>query len=124
MQQEKQARRRVRRSEDEKRRLLDAWKTSGLSARAFGSREGLKASCLWRWRRVREHAVIREAKARPAITFAPVHVATSSPALTVGSERVHAEVVISRELRVRVFEGADVVQVGRLIHVLAGGAPC
>jgi transposase-like protein len=125
VQQEKQKRRRVRRDDDEKQRLLDAWKKSGLSAHAFENREGLKKSCLWRWRRaVGEHTVSREAKARPAITFAPVHVAKSAPPIAVTSERVHAEVVLGRDLRVRVFEGADVVQVGRLIHVLAGGAAC
>jgi transposase-like protein len=125
VQQEKPKRRRLRRSEDEKQRLLDAWKKSGLSARAFESREGLKKSCLWRWKRsAGEHAALREAKPRPAITFAPVHVAKSAPPITVTSERVHAEVVLGRELRVRVFEGADIVQVGRLIQALAGGAPC
>lgn len=125
MQQEKQKRRRVRRDDDEKGRLLEAWKKSGLSARAFGSREGVKPSCLWRWRRsVGEQAVSREAKLRPAITFAPVHVAKSATPITVTSERVQAEVLLGRELRVRVFEGADVVQVGRLIQVLAGGDAC
>lgn len=125
MQQEKQKRRRVRRDDDEKQRLLDAWKKSGLSARAFESREGLKKSCLWRWKRsVGEHTAVREAKPRPAIMFAPVHVAKPVAPCTVTSERVHAEVVLGRDLRVRVFEGADVVQVGRLIHALAGGAAC
>jgi transposase-like protein len=125
VQQEKQKRRRVRRDDDEKQRLLDAWKKSGLSARAFENREGLKKSCLWRWKRaVGEHAVSREAKSRPAITFSPVHVSKSVPPIAVTSDRVHAEVVLGRELRVRVFEGADVVQVGRLIHALAGGAAC
>jgi transposase len=125
VQQDKQTRRRQRRSEDEKRRLLDAWKKSGLSARAFESREGLKPSCLWRWKRADgERSVSREVKARPAITFAPVHVAKSAPPITVTSERVQAEVLLGRELRVRVFEGADIVQVGRLIQVLAGGAAC
>jgi transposase-like protein len=125
VQQEKQKRRRVRRSDDEKQRLLDAWTKSGLSAHAFERREGLKKSCLWRWKRtVGEQAVSSEAKPRPAITFAPVHVAKSSPPITVVSERVQAEVLLGRELRVRVFEGADVVQVSRLIQVLAGGAAC
>lgn len=50
MQQEKPRHRRLRRSDDEKLRLLDAWKKSGLSARAFEIREGLKKSCLWRWK--------------------------------------------------------------------------
>jgi transposase len=123
VQQEKQTRR--RRSDDEKRRLLDAWKKSGLSARAFGSREGVKPSCLWRWKRgVAENAASREAKPRRSITFAPVHVTKSAPASSVVSERVQAEVVLGGELRVRVFEGADIAQVGRLIHALAGGAAC
>lgn len=124
MQQDKQARRRVRRNEDEKRRLLDAWKKSGLSARAFESREGLKKSCLWRWKRTVGVQTVRDAKPRPAITFAPVHVAKSASSVTVTSERVHAEVLLGRDLRVRVFEGADVVQVSRLIHALARGASC
>jgi transposase-like protein len=125
VQQDKQKRRRVRRSDDEKQRLLDAWKKSGLSARAFESREGIRKSCLWRWKRTAdERAASREAKPRPAITFAPVHVAKSSAPITVVSERVQAEVLLGRELRVRVFEGADVVQVGRLIQALAGGAAC
>ena len=40
------------------------------------------------------------------------------------SERVQAEVLLGRELRVRVFAGADIVQVSRLIQALAGGAAC
>ena len=124
MQQENQVRRRVRRSDDEKRILLDAWKKSGLSARAFGSREGVEASYLWRWKRLLgEQVASREMKARGAITFAPVHVAKSQ-ASSPTSERVQAEVLLGHELRVRVFEGADVVQVSRLIQALAGGAGC
>jgi transposase-like protein len=123
VQQDSQTRRRVRLSEDEKRRVLEAWKKSGLSARAFGSREGVKASYLWRWKRVLgERVVSREVKARGSITFAPVHVAKSESSMT--SERVQAEVVLGGELRVRVFEGADIVQVSRLIHALVGGAAC
>jgi transposase-like protein len=123
VQQDNQVRRRVRRSDDEKRRLLDAWKKSGLSARAFGSREGVAASYLWRWRRLLgEQVALREVKPGGAITFAPVHVAKSRSSMT--PERVQAEVVVGRELRVRVFEGADIVQVSRLIQALAGGAAC
>ena len=121
MQKEKQ--KRERRSDDEKRRLLDAWKRSGQSARVFGSREGVRPSCLWRWKRAVADAS-REGKPRRAITFAPVHVTKSAPPIAVTSERVHAEVVLGRDLRVRVFDGADVVEVGRLIHALAGGVAC
>lgn len=116
---------RVHRGEDEKRKLLEAWKKSGLSARAFGTREGVKPTCLWRWKRaVSENAGAREVKPRRSITFAPVHVTKSAPAPSVTSERVQAEVVIGRELRVRVFDGADLAQVSRLVHALAGGAAC
>jgi hypothetical protein len=89
----------------------------------FGSREGVQPSYLWRWKRAAaERVVSREVEPRRSITFAPVHVATSPPSVT--SERVQAEVVVGRELRVRVFEGADVVQISQLIHALAAGAAC
>ena len=123
MQQEKPTHRRLRRSDDEKLRLLESWRKSGLSARAFEIREGLKKSCLWRWKQtVGDPSASEGARPRPAISFAPVHVADSAPMISLTSERVHAEVLLGRELRVRVFEGADVVQIGRLIHALAGGA--
>jgi hypothetical protein len=85
-------------------------KKSGLSARVFGSREGVKPSCLWRWKRSGgEHVASREAKPRPAITFAPVHVTKPAPAITVTAEFVQAEVLLGREPRVRVFPSADVI---------------
>ena len=125
MQQEKQTRRRVYRSEDEKRELLDGWRKSGLSAREFSSRTGIKPSCLWRWKRAaREQVTSTEVKRELPITFAPVHVTNSTPSTATGSGRVQAEVLLGRELRVRVFEGADVVQVSLLIQALAGGATC
>jgi hypothetical protein len=123
VQQDKPKRQRLRRSDEEKLKLLDAWRKSGLSARAFENREGLKKSCLWRWKQaVGQRPSSADAKSRPAISFAPVHVAESAPTITLTSERVQAEVLLGRELRVRVFEGADAVQVVRLIHALAGGA--
>ena len=125
MQQEKQTRRRVYRSDDEKRELLAEWKKSGVSAREFSSRTGIKPSCLWRWKRAaREHATSAEVRPPRPVTFAPVHVAKPAASIAVAPERVQAEVLVSRELRVRVFEGADVVQVGRLIQALARGAAC
>ena len=125
MQQEKQTRRRVYRSDDEKRELLAEWKKSGVSAREFSSRTGIKPSCLWRWKRAaREHVTSTEVRPQRPITFAPVHVTKSAPSMSAASGRVQAEVLLGRELRVRVFEGADVVQVGRLIQALAGGAAC
>ena len=43
------ARRRILRSDEEVARLLGGWKASGLSARAFGDREGIPASTLYQW---------------------------------------------------------------------------
>jgi hypothetical protein len=125
VQQENQKVRRIRRSEDEKCRLLDSWKKSGVSARAFGIREGVRPTCLWRWKRAAaESALAREAKPQQSISFAPVHVTKSAPPSLTKFERVQAEVVLGRDLSVRVFEGADVSQVCRLIHALTKGAAC
>lgn len=117
-------RRRVRRSTDEKRALLAAWRASGLSARAFAAREGIRTSCLWRWRRALERGGKPATRERPSVTFAPVHVVKRADVRTPHSERAIAEVSLGNEIRLRVIDGADVVQVARLLRALAGGAEC
>jgi hypothetical protein len=114
----------VRRSTEEKQALLSAWTSSGLSAQAFAQREGVRAGCLWRWKREMKAAPSRSAlKARAAITFAPVHI-TKAPVSAQGAERILAEVVIERDVRVRVPVGADVERVTALVRALAQGVSC
>jgi transposase-like protein len=129
MSQERVRRSRVLRSADEKRALLAAWDESGLSARAFGKREGIRSSCLWRWRREATTGDLQPRKTGPkprsAITFAPVHISKAAPAaLVLAGERAIAEVVVGGDVRVRVLEGADMRQVSLLVRTLAGGGPC
>lgn len=129
MSQERDRRRRVLRSADEKRALLAAWDSSGLSAHAFAKREGVRSSCLWRWRRESKTGDLEPRKTgpkpRPAITFAPVHISKPSPrTVVVGAERAIAEVVLGGDVRVRVLEGADMSQVSLLVRALAGGGSC
>lgn len=118
--------RRERRSADEKQALLSAWGASGLSARAFAARAGVRTSSLWRWKRAAADGAKKSSAvpARSAITFAPVHITKTSPQrdLTI-TERAVAEVVL-RDVRVRVLDGAEVEQVARLVRALAGGVAC
>ena len=120
-------RRRVHRSADEKQALLSAWEASGLSARDFAKREGVRTSCLWRWRRAAggDSSKAKEAtrNLRSAITFAPVHVAMAQAKTVLSADRTIAEVVLGR-VCVRVLDGADMAQVSLLVHALAGVSSC
>jgi transposase-like protein len=122
MQQDRTVRRRRRWSAEEKRSLLDAWRASGLSAREFSRREGLQKTSLWRWSRDQRLGE-SEPRKKASITFAPVHVANSGARPISSVERVVAEVVV-RDVRVRVLDGADAVQVAGLVKALTGGSTC
>ena len=114
----------MRRSAEERQALVAAWQSSGLSASAFERREGLTPWSLARWKR-RAEAKASQAKleSRPSISFAPVHI-TKSETKTVLVERMLAEVVIGRDVRVRIVDGADLEQVTLLVRALAGGLVC
>lgn len=123
MSQERSARRRTRRSTEEKQALIAAWRASGLSARAFEEREGVRTSCLWRWKKALSEAKAAP-RARPSVTFAPVHVVKDAESKAASSERVIAEVALGHDIRLRVVDGADVEQVARLVRALGGGVTC
>lgn len=123
MQQDRTVRRHRRRSADEKASLLDAWRRSGLSAREFSRREGLQKTSLWRWSREFGNVAAKVRKPKALIAFAPVHVANAAPKPVTPTERVMAEVLV-RDVRVRVFAGADALQVRDLVKALTGGAAC
>jgi hypothetical protein len=126
MNQERSVRRRVHRSADERQALLSAWEASGLSARAFAKREGVRTSCLWRWRRAAGSNLSKAREGTPSravITFAPVHVAKAEAKTVLSAERTIAEVVFGR-VCVRVLDGADMTQVSLLVRALAGVSSC
>lgn len=125
MSQTRSVRRHVQRSVEEKASLVSEWELGGLSAQAFERQRGLSKNSLWRWKRDGMRAR-RDAPAtsRPAITFAPVHIAKTAATAVINAERVMAEVVLGREVRVRVLDGADVRQVSLLVRALMGGTAC
>lgn len=122
MQQAKEARRRRVFTDAERRALLEAWERSGLSAVEFSLREGVKKSCLWRWKR--RQATQREVpamKRKASITFAPVQVRKAEPEARRSASGVLLEVLVGRELCVRVYAGADVTEACRFVHALSRG---
>jgi transposase-like protein len=123
MQQDKAVRRRRRRSVEEKRSLLEAWRASGLSAREFSRREGIQKTCLWRWSREPRLTESSPAQPKTSITFAPVHVASERRKGVSTEERVMAEVVV-QGVRVRVLDGAEASQIVTLVKALTGGLAC
>ena len=116
-------RRRRRRTDEEKQALLAAWRASGLSVREFSKREGVQKTCLWRWQRA-EQSTREPSKRRTSISFAPVHIAKRETGAAVVAERVLVEVSVGPDLRVRVYDGANVVEASRFVRALAGRSGC
>ncbi len=125
MSQNRSARQHVHRSVEEKAALVAEWEGGGLSVHAFEQQRGLPRNSLWRWKRDAGLAS-RDGSATscPSITFAPVHLGKAQSTAVIDAERVIAEVVLGREVRVRVFEGADARQVSLLVRALRGGSAC
>jgi hypothetical protein len=125
MSQNRSARRHVQRSAEEKAAFVSEWERGELTAQAFERQRGLSRNSLWRWKR---DAVLARRDAVPAgraaITFAPVHITKAPASAAVDAERVIAEVVLGREVRVRVLDGADTRQVSLLVRALVGGPAC
>jgi transposase-like protein len=116
-------RRRQRRTDEEKQALLAAWRASGLSVREFSKREGVQKTCLWRWKRA-EQSARDPSKGRTSISFAPVHIAKRETGAAVVAERVLVEVSVGADLRVRVYDGANVVEASRFVRALVGRSGC
>ena len=125
MTQSRSARRNVHRSVEEKAALVAAWEGGGLPVHAFERQHGLPRNSLWRWKRdAGRGRGAGMASSRPSITFAPVHIAEAASSAVLNAERVIAEVVLGREVRVRVLESADALQVSLLVRALMGGSAC
>lgn len=103
---------RPRRSREQWRKHVSAWKESGQSRDDYASAHGLNPNTLAWWR----SQLGRDKSSRP-LTLVPV--------IAGGVHRDAApvepvEVVIPRGITVRVPNGADIDQVARLVRALAG----
>jgi hypothetical protein len=93
--------------------LIDQWRASGLSVRAFCARHGLATASFYNWRRLLQ----RRAAAQPP-AFVPVQVVADAP-----SDRTGAlEVALLNGRTVRVAPGFDAPTLRRLLAVLEGEA--
>ncbi len=91
---------------------LDKWKSSGLSLRAFGEREGLSVNTLWYWKRR-----ILGAKTRPVLELVPVVVAPKAP---VQERKALYELVLRSGHTLRVPADFDDKTLRRLLDTLGG----
>jgi len=96
------------------RQWIGAWRTSGLSVRAFCERRSLSEAHFYRWRRIlQERATDRAA-------FVPVQLALADLAAPSGG----VELVLTGGRTVRVAPGFDAPTLRRLLAVLEEGRPC
>jgi hypothetical protein len=101
------------RKEQQWRRWIDQWRTSGLSVRDFCARHGLATASFYAWRRVLE----RRAAEQPA--FVPVQVVADA----VPTQAKALEVVLTNGRTVRVAPGFDAATLRQVLAVLEG-RPC
>jgi hypothetical protein len=102
------------RKEQQWRRRIDQWRTSGLSVRAFCDRHGLAIPSFYAWRRTLAWRGPEKA------AFVPVQVvadAAPTPASAL-------EVVLVDGRTVRVAPGFDAATLRRLLAVLQEGGAC
>jgi transposase-like protein len=101
------------RKEQHWRRLIQLWKNSGLSVRAFCARHRITQPSFYAWR--------RELQQRDATTaFVPVQVETNDQ-LATGASIATIEVVLAGGQCVRVTPGFDPATLRQLLAVLEGG---
>jgi transposase-like protein len=98
------------------RRLIQLWKNSGLTVRAFCERHHITQPSFYAWR--------RELQQRDADTaFVPVQIETNDQLATVTSIPT-IEVVLASGQCVRVTPGFDSATLRQLLAVLQEGGPC
>ncbi len=102
------------RKEQQWRRWIEAWRTSGLSVRAFCARHGLSPQSFYAWRRELQR---RDAKP-PA--FVPVRVVGAGTPAAVSS----IEVVLQGGRTVRVASGFDAATLQQVVAALEEAPPC
>jgi len=97
--------------------IVETWKSSGETLRAFANRTGVSYSKLIYWKvKIFPAEGKPRAKRKPLPTLVPVHI---TPMVN-KTESVAAslEVIISNGLRLRVHPGFDAGETSRLIEIL------
>jgi transposase-like protein len=101
------------RKEQQWRRWIAQWRSSGLSVAAFCARHGLASASFYAWRRTLQ---CRDA---PPAPFVPVRLAEDAAA-----PASPLEVVLPAGCVVRVAPGFDAATLRQLLAVLRGDQPC
>ena len=129
---ETQARKRRRRfSEQERKQLIAAWRESGMSAAKFSERAGVNKSNLWRWASEfetttppRRTTAVRQAKPRFIELRVNQPMERVDAAVSADGHAPLVDVTGPLGMRVRVYAGADVETLSRLLAALSAGARC
>ena len=101
------------RKEQHWRRLIQLWKNSGLSVRAFCARHHLTQPSFYAWR--------RELQQRDAATaFVPVQVVTDDQP----TSSTPIEILLAGGRSVRITPGFDPATLRQLLEVLQEASPC
>jgi len=95
------------------RELLRAWRRSGLSVRAFCTREHISIPSFYAWRRTL--AVRDQTAPPPSQLFVPVQVLPATP---------HLEIVLRDDRVLRVPAGFDPSTLRQLLVILDEAPPC
>ena len=103
------------RKEQQWRRLIQLWKNSGLTVRAFCAHHHITQPSFYAWR--------RELQQRDATAFVPVQVETNDQLARVTSFAT-IEVVLASGQCIRVTPGFDPGTLRQLLAVLQEGGPC
>ena len=106
------------RKEQQWRRWIRQWQTSGLSIRAFCARHDLSQPSFYAWRRA-----IKQRDASTG-TFVPVRVVPDGVPDVDPSSTTRLEVILSCGRRLRVPPGFDPVTLRQLLAVLEEAPPC
>lgn len=106
------------------RRMIQRWRRSGMSARAFCEDQGLSEPSLYAWQRT-----LRQRDAQ-ATRFVPVQVLAgdgdeTSPAATdAGAALAALELIVAGGRRLRIGAGFDESTLRRLLALLEEDRPC
>jgi hypothetical protein len=99
--------------------LLEGWRASGKSARAFSEQEGIRGADLFRWQRQSKVVGASTHRKRPSFVRAEVRVAASAES---GGEGF--DVLLAGTARIRVGVETDLERVGALIAAYARRSAC